>query len=384
MTYFDNAATTYPKPKRVLRAFLTAMRRYGANPGRGGHKMSLETSEKIYEVRETAVAFFGLDRPENIIFTKNCTEALNFVIKGLARRGGHFVCSSFEHNAAARPLETLKQCGICDYSVAEAMKSDEETEASFERLLRPETVAIVCTGASNVFGKVMPTARLAALAHRYGLPFVLDAAQTAGLLPVDCACGGIDFLCCAGHKGLYGPMGTGILAVNSPLRLRTLIEGGTGSFSTVLMQPENYPERLESGTLNVPGILALGEGIRFVQELGVKAVYEREMAHIRRIYGVLSELPGVELYTDPYSPDERFVPLLSFNLGNLHSERTALLLAERGVAVRAGLHCAPLAHKGCGTLRRGTVRLAPSVFTNRRDVNLLLNSIIKIAKANGM
>lgn len=380
MIYFDNAATTYPKPEQVKRAMLYSLNKYGSNPGRGGHEMSYNTSEKIYETRKTAADFFGIEKAENIIFTKNCTESLNIAIKGLVKKGGHFICSSLDHNAVIRPLEALKNCEVCTYDVAKVQTDDFDTVRNFERLINPQTIAIVCTGASNVFGKMLPVKKIAAMAHRYGKLFILDAAQIAGTVKIDCQNDGIDFLCAAGHKGLYGPMGTGVLAINCTEKLNTLYEGGTGSYSAVLTQPEKYPDRFESGTVNVPGIIALGEGIKFVSDLGINNINKKEKNHIISIYRSLLCMPHIRMYTNTDSALERYVPLLSFNIRGMHSEETASLLAEDDIAVRAGLHCAPLAHETYGTKETGTVRIAPSVFTSEKDVKLLLNSIVKIAK----
>lgn len=376
MIYFDNAATTYPKPEQVKRAVLYSLNKYGSNPGRGGHEMSYNTSEKIYETRKTAADFFGIGSAENIIFTKNCTESLNIVIKGLAKKGGHFICSSLDHNAVVRPLEALKNYGVCNYDIAKVKMNDYDTVKSFERLIRPQTIAVVCTGASNVFGKMLPVKKIAAMAHSYGKLFILDAAQTAGTVKTDCKADGIDFLCAAGHKGLYGPMGTGILAINCDEFLNTLYEGGTGSYSAVLTQPEKYPDRFESGTVNVPGIIALGEGIKFVSSVGIQNIYKKERNHIITIYNSFLSLPQIEMYVNPENPAEKEVPLLSFNIRGKHSEETASMLAADDIAVRAGLHCAPLAHEAYGTMDTGTVRIAPSVFTSEKDIKLLLNSVV--------
>ncbi len=381
MTYFDNAATTFPKPSAVTRAMTQAVGRYGANPGRAGHRMANETAQRIYETRELISDYFDLGKPENVIFTKNCTEALNIVIRGLARCGGHFVCSDLEHNAVSRPLEALRQQGICTWSTAHVGETDEQTLENFAQKIRSNTIAVVCTGASNVFGRRAPLEKLARLAHAHNIPLIADAAQTAGIVPVSMRESEIDFLCAPGHKGLYGVMGTGILLCNSGLPLSPLTYGGTGTLSAQLSQPEVYPERFESGTLNVPGILSLGKGIRFVQSKGIKRIYQHEMRLMQSIYEELCAMPNLVLYTDFASSSENYVPLLSFNVQGLHSEETAARLAEADIAVRAGLHCAPLAHKTYGTLDFGTVRICPSVFTNEKDVNSLLNSVFKIAKA---
>ncbi|MGN0570573.1 MAG: aminotransferase class V-fold PLP-dependent enzyme [Candidatus Fimenecus sp.] len=381
MTYFDNAATTFPKPQAVLRAMQTAAVRYGANPGRAGHALAVETAEQVYKARETVADFFELPQCENVIFTKNCTEALNTAIKGLAKRGGHFVCSDLEHNAVVRPLEALRLQGVCTWTAAQVTDTEEETVENFRKCLRPNTIAIVCTGASNVFGKTLPIQALASLAHQHGVLLVADAAQTAGILPISMQKDGIDFLCAPGHKGLYGVMGTGVLLCNCETVLKPLTEGGTGVLSAQLTQPETYPERLESGTLNVPGILAAAQGVRFVKKQGTEHIYDKEMRHMLRIEAALRDIEKIELYTDLSAQPAGYVPLLSFNVQGLHSEETAARLSEANIAVRAGLHCAGLAHKKYQTLERGTVRICPSVFTTEKDVNSLLNSIFKIAKS---
>lgn len=381
MIYFDNAATTFPKPRTVTHALSQAAVRYGANPGRAGHRMAYETAERVYAAREAVSDFFSLGKPENVIFTKNCTEALNTVIFGLARRGGHFVCSDLEHNAVVRPLEALRRQGVCTWSTAHVGETDAETLANFESVMQKNTIAVICTGASNVFGKRTPLKLLADAAHKNGVLLVADAAQTAGILTVSMREDGIDFLCAPGHKGLYGVMGTGILLCNSEQRLEPLTYGGTGTLSAQLTQPDAYPERLESGTLNVPGILALEKGVRFVGEKGTERIYAHEMHVIQTVQDSLRQMPNVLLYTDISAQPRQFAPLLSFNIRGLHSEETASKLSEAGIAVRAGLHCAPLAHKTFGTLETGTVRVCPSVFTSEKDVNSLLNSVFKIAKA---
>ena len=384
MTYFDNAATTYPKPHAVLWEMQKAMIRYGANPGRGGHEMALAAAKAVYAARAALSDLFDLGAPERVIFTQNCTQALNMVIKGLARPGGHFICSNLEHNAVARPLEALRRRGVCNWDAAAVGGSDTETLSAFDACFRPETVAVVCTGASNVFGRVLPLEQLAQLAHSHGVPLVADLAQTAGLLPVSLQKSGIDFACCPGHKGLYGPMGTGVLLCNSDARLETLLEGGTGTLSMQLVQPEAYPERLESGTLNVPGIAGLAAGAAFVRRLGPETIFAHEMRLAKEIADGLSEMPRVHLYTDFHNRAQRFVPLISFNIAGMHSEEAGAALASHGFAVRAGLHCAPLAHRAYGTLDTGTVRVCPSVFSAEKDVKSLLNCIFQIAKRQGV
>ena len=264
MIYFDNGATTYPKPPSVPRAMMAAMREYGANPGRSGHRMSLRASETIYRCRENLARLFDTDKPENVILTYNCTTALNTVIQGVLKSGDHAVISSLEHNAVVRPLEALRASGVT-YSVAKVFEGDDEaTLNSFRSCFRANTRLVVCTHASNVFGVRLPAGRLAALCRLNGIRFCLDAAQTAGVVPISLKNSFIDYLCTAGHKGLYGPMGTGVLVINSDLTPDSLIQGGTGSFSSDRGQPEILPDKYESGTPNLAGIAGLSDGVKFV------------------------------------------------------------------------------------------------------------------------
>ena len=265
MIYFDNGATTFPKPRAVVNAVDRTMRYYGANPGRSGHNMSLKASEIMYDCRKNAAKLFNADSPEKIIFASNCTAALNYVIKGILKEGDHAVISSLEHNAVLRPLENLKDNGV-EYSIADYSPDDEETINNFRNAITPNTKLVICTHASNVFGVRLPVERIAALCRIHGVLFCVDAAQTAGVVPISLKDSCIDYLCTAGHKGLYGSMGTGILAINSETLPESLIQGGTGSFSSDRKQPAILPDRYESGTPNLPGIAGLNEGIKFVMK----------------------------------------------------------------------------------------------------------------------
>lgn len=372
MIYLDNSATTYPKPQGVRQAMHRALVEYGANPGRSGYGMCLRTTQAVYECRKLAADFFGAAGPECILFQPSCTQALNLVLKGALKAGDHVVVSDLEHNAVMRPLTALASRGIT-YTVAKVVPGDNDaTLESFRKALGPKTKLVVCTMASNVFGIRVPVERITALAHQYGVKVCVDAAQGAGLIPIHIGESGIDYLCCAGHKGLYGPMGTGLLVLREPEELLgTLVEGGTGTQSRNLQQPEEVPERYESGTQNVPGILGLGAGIEFVRRRGPERICREELQKLRYLHGRLSKMGKVTLYTPP--PEEPwFVPVLSFNLDGVPSERTGEFLAKGGIAVRCGLHCAPLAHEKLGTLETGTVRVSPSVFTRKEDMDALV------------
>lgn len=379
MIYFDNGATTFPKPRAVVNAVDRTMRYYGANPGRSGHNMSLKASEIMYDCRKNAAKLFNADSPEKIIFASNCTAALNYVIKGILKVGDHAVISSLEHNAVLRPLENLKDNGV-EYSIADYSPDDEETINNFRNAIKPNTKLVICTHASNVFGVRLPVERIAALCRIHGVLFCVDAAQTAGVVPISLKDSCIDYLCTAGHKGLYGPMGTGILVINSETLPESLIQGGTGSFSSDRKQPAILPDRYESGTPNLPGIAGLNEGIKFVMKKTERGIERQETRLAVRLYNKLKNIPGVVLYTD--SPEaHRCVPVVSFNIEGLDSEETAEILDKRfNIAVRAGLHCAPLAHEFFGTNNIGTVRAVLSVFSTCEQVDYFASSIRTINK----
>lgn len=376
MIYLDNGATSWPKPLQVRRAFCTALEKYGANPGRSGHALSRKTAEAVYRVRKKAADFFG-GRPEQVMFPLNCTQALNFALKGSLRPGDHVITSCLEHNAVMRPLEALKARGVA-YSCADLdVKQPGTIIASMGRLLRRNTRMVVVTAGSNVCGIRLPLREIGVFCKKHRLLFCVDAAQGAGVIPIHAQELGIDFLCVAPHKGLYAPMGTGLLLARAPLR--PIIEGGTGLNSMELVQPADFPERLESGTINTPGVIALGSGIDFVREMGLGKIYAHEMKMIQSLYDYLCQCPNVVMYTP--RPDESFcLPLICFNIGSLHSEETAEYLDQEGFALRAGLHCAPAAHRKLETLEQGTVRVCPSVFTKEEEMFALAEKIENFAK----
>ncbi len=382
MIYLDNSATSFPKPQCVLNAVNYAFNKYGANAGRSAYEMAINTTEQIYLCREKIAKFFGIEQSENVVFTYNCTTALNFAIKGVTFNGAHFIISDLEHNAVVRPIEKLKQMGICDYSVAKISTDNYQTVKNFNALIKENTVAIICTGASNVFGIIPPYRLLSNLAHKNNLLFIMDCAQIGGVIPINMKDDGIDILCCAGHKGLMGPTGTGIMVVNNAIQIKSLIEGGTGSNSSSFIQPNDFPDKFESGTPNVQGIIGLSQAISFVEGYGASKIYEHEISLLKYLQKHIQNNDNVLLYTDFFDNQQKFAPILSFNIKNMHSEDVARRLSEYGFAVRAGLHCAPLAHNKMGTVETGTVRISPSIFTKKSDIDFLINSVIKIAKLN--
>ena len=382
MIYLDNSATSYPKPECVTQAVLNSFHKFGANSGRGAYEMAIDTTEQIYKCRKKVADFFNADDIENVIFTYNCTTALNMAIKGLASNNAHFVISDLEHNAVLRPLETLKQRGICDYSIAKVSVEDYQTLKNFKNKIQSNTVAIICTGASNVFGIIPPYKMLSNLAHKNNLLFVMDCSQIAGTVPIDMNKDDIDILCCAGHKGLMGPTGTGLLILNKKVQLNSIIEGGTGSNSMSATQPDILPDKFESGTPNIQGIIGLSSALDYIVKSNVRKIYEHESSLLKYLHNNLGKIENVVLYTDFYDNRQHLVPILSFNIKNMHSEDVAERLSSVGICVRAGLHCAPLAHKKFGTEKIGTVRISPSFFTKKSDIDFLIKSVIKIAKSN--
>ena len=378
MIYLDNGATTFPKPASVLKTVSSVGRYYAANPGRGGHKLAIKASELVYNARVKIAELFSVPDPSNVIFTHNCTAALNTVIKGVLKSGDHVIISSLEHNAVLRPVEKLKKIGV-SYSVAEVVEVDDnKTLENFRDCINENTRLVICTAASNVFGIKPPYERICALCHQYGILTCVDAAQGAGIFDFNLSDSSIDYLCAAGHKGLYGPMGTGVLVINCDTVPDSLTEGGTGSNSASYDQPSVLPDKFESGTVNLSGIAGLGAGIDFIRRTGIKHIYDNEMKHIQKIYNSLKNMDNVVLYTD-YPKHGSYAPVISFNVENINCETVAETLSTRyNIAVRSGLHCAPLAHKWGKTFETGTVRAVPSIFTTQNDINRFIFAIYNV------
>ncbi len=377
MIYFDNSATTYPKPLQVSGAIFNAMKKYGANPGRSGHTMSRISGEELERCRKNAALMFGAQDYRNVVFTLNCTQALNIVIKGLLKPGDHVVTSCIEHNAVMRPLKKLEDLGVTYTAVKVYPGDHEKTLDSFRKGMTANTALIVCTHASNVWGIRLPVERISALGKIYGIPVLVDGAQSAGLLPIDVEKMGIDFLCLAGHKGLYGPMGTGMLITHEADKLNTIIEGGTGTDSMKLCQPKEMPQKFESGTPNMPGICGLSAGIDFVRSKGIKEISSHENKLILYLYDNLKKINGVKLYM-PRPEIDFFVPLISFNINGYVSDEVGKILDQNRIEVRTGLQCAPMAHEFGGTSETGVVRVSPSAFNTKAEVDKLLEVVQSI------
>lgn len=368
---FDNAATTFPKPPSVAQAIFKSVRQYGGNAGRGGHLLTLKTSEKVFDTRQTAADFFGAET-ENVIFTGNCTLALNFAIQGIMSSGGHIIISGIEHNSSARPVYAMAKKKKCTFSIAEVSDDPEQTVNNFRSLINRNTKAIVSTIAGNVTGQIMPYREIGKLCRENNICFIADGAQACGILDIKMS-DGINILCTAGHKGLYGPAGTGLLISDGKYHISPIIQGGTGSSSLNLEHPEILPDSLESGTVNTVGIIALKYGIDFVRDMGTDKIYRHEDKLCRKFIKGLADTKVI-IYRKPHIS---YVPIVSFNIPDMKPEDVAEKLDQYGFCLRAGLHCSPLAHYSLGT-PDGTVRFAPSVFNNEQQVENLVKTIKKL------
>lgn len=375
MIYFDSAATTFQKPVSVRRAVWKAMEE-ASSPGRGGYRSAARAEEIVYACREEVAGLFRVSDPERVIFTMNATHGLNIAIQSLLADGGHAVISGWEHNAVTRPLHAIPGVEI---TVARApLFSPDEQVKAFAQAIRSDTKAVICTHVSNVFGDVMPIREIASLCRERNVPLIIDAAQSAGSLPLHFDELGAVFAAIPGHKGLYGPQGTGILLCRGAELARPLIHGGTGSFSREMRMPEDLPDRLEAGTHNVPGIAGLREGVRFVRSRGTKTVRQHEEKLLRMAAEGLQRFPGLRVFDD--GGKGRQFSVLSFTAHAVPAETLAERLAKRGIAVRAGLHCAPLAHDSAGTVESGTVRLSFSAFNREEEVMNFLKIMQEILR----
>ncbi|MCI6506402.1 MAG: aminotransferase class V-fold PLP-dependent enzyme [Ruminococcus sp.] len=375
MIYLDNGATSFPKPLSVRQNVDIALKKFSANPGRSGHSLSLRAAKEIFECRKRLRELFNVNSEEEIIFTENCTMALNTVIFGLLNEGDHVLISSMEHNSVTRPLESLKDKGVT-YSTFDYSYDNNETVDNVRNLIKPETKLVICTHASNVFGFRFPIERICALCHAYGILFCVDSAQSAGVFDIDVGTNQYDFVCMSGHKSLYGPMGTGVLILNNR-NLKPLLYGGTGTESVKKSQPEGLPEKFESGTQNMNGISGLKAGVDFVKNRGIKNIYNHEYKLAKRLFNGLANNRKVITYNKSFDYG-KVAPVVSFNIDGVYSEDLVAKLNKYGIMTRGGLHCSPLAHTTMNTIENGTVRVVPGAFNTINDINYLLNVIRKL------
>ncbi len=369
MIYFDSGATTLQKPLSVQRSVMRAIGGL-TTPGRGNYAAAQQAAQISFRCRSLAAELFDADSPEQVVFTMNATHGLNIAIKSLIVPGGTALISGYEHNAVTRPLEAI---GARVHVAAAPLFQPEKTLEAFDKNLDTSVQAVIVNHVSNVFGYIQPVNEIAALCQRKGVPLIVDASQSAGILPVSVRQWQAAFVAMPGHKGLYGPQGTGLLLVNHPSR--TLLEGGTGSQSLLQTMPEELPDRLEGGTQNMPGIAGLYEGLRFVKRQGTQRILRHERRLTQRLLSGLESVPDIRCFSAPQMRHQSGV--LSFLAESMDSEELGDAMAQQGFALRSGLHCAPLAHATAGTLQTGTIRFSPSVFNTEEEVDLLLRWIYK-------
>ena len=373
MIYLDNAATSWPKPECVPTAVSDAMRKFGGNPGRGGHKLALTAGELLYEVRERTASFFGCDDPFHVSFTQNITMAINLVLKGFLCPGDHVLVSPMEHNAVMRPLTAM---GI-SFSIIPGDSSGKVKLSEIQSLIRKNTRLIIICHESNVNGIVQPLREIGQIARTNGLFLLADCAQSAGHLLIDLEKDCIDFLCFTGHKGLFGPTGTGGVLFGSSVdvqQISPLLQGGTGSLSESFDQPDFLPDRFESGTQNVCGLAGLNAGLKWIEQQGLQSLSKQSKRFIARLHEELSSIQGIHCY---YGDGQ----VLSITIDHVDNGTAAAELEERwGIMTRIGLHCAPLAHKTLGTFPDGTIRFAVSPFNNEEEIETCIRACRTLAE----
>lgn len=375
MIYLDNAATTFPKPNEVYNEVDKCLRTYCANPGRGSHDMSLQCELKIFTCRERLSKLFNIEDPLRIIFTSNTTESLNIAIKGVLKPGDHVITTMIEHNSVLRPLYSLKAMNI-ETTILPVDLKGYLNLCDIKDSVKSNTKAIIVNHGSNVLGTVQDIESIGALAKSLGLIFIVDAAQTAGYYDIDVKKMNIDLLAFPGHKSLLGLQGTGGLYISEKINLSTFKEGGTGSNSESMIQPDFYPDKMESGTLNAPGIVGLNEGVNFILNKGVKEIRSHETEIMEYLTCELKKLPYIKLYGETNASIK--TPVLSLNMDRFDSSEIGEFLNNKGIYLRTSYHCAPLIHKIIGTEGKGTVRVSPGYFNTFNDIEALINTLINI------
>ncbi len=377
MIYLDNAATTLHKPPEVAQAVFQAMGTVG-NAARGVHGGSLLAARTVYDTRVKLARLFGCPDPSRVIFTANSTEALNIAIFGTLNRGDHVISTDLEHNSVLRPLYALEEEGGVSLDFVPANRQGQVNYDDFPALIRPETRAIICTHASNLTGEMLDIGRIGVIAKEHGLLFIVDASQTAGAVPIDITAMGVDILCFTGHKGLYGPQGTGGLCIAPGVEVRPWKRGGSGVHSYDRHQPMDYPTRLEAGTLNSHGIAGLSAALDFIAHTGVEQIARYEQELMRRFYQGVQEIEGVTVYGD-FSNNNRCA-IAALNIRDYDSGAVADALSEEyGIATRAGAHCAPRMHRALGTAEQGAVRFSFSYFNTHEEVDAAIAAVKELA-----
>jgi cysteine desulfurase/selenocysteine lyase len=381
MIYLDNPATTWPKPPQVKESMIRFMDDIGANPGRSGHRLSIEAARILYETRESLATLFHVREPLRIIFTLDATEAINLALKGLLKPGAHVITSSMEHNSVMRPLRDLEKNGI-ELTIIPCSEAGILDPRDVERKIQPRTKMVVLNHASNVTGTLLPVKEVGLIARKHHLLFLVDAAQTAGAYPIHTEQDGIDLLAFTGHKSLYGPQGTGGLVIGERVNEKEMVplkQGGTGSRSEFEEQPDFLPDRFESGTPNGLGLAGLLAGVQFVLEQGVDHIRQEESRLTKKLMEGLKEIPGLKLYG--FESKLERIATLSFSLSGMASSDVAMRLEkEFDILCRAGLHCAPSAHRTIGTFPEGTVRFGLSLFSTEEEMEAVIQAVSRISE----
>ena len=375
--YLDNAATSFPKPPAVAREVRRCLDYYCGNAGRGSHKLSLFAAQKTYECREEICTLINAPAPESIIFLPSCTYGLNLIIKGILKQGDHVLISDMEHNSVFRPISRLANNGIINFDTFSALasndKSDEKILAEINKKLRKNTKLLICTHQSNICSFYLPIDKIGAFCKENNIIFALDVAQSIGHYDIDMQKSNINYLSAPGHKGLYGPQGSAFVAINSKNLLEPLIEGGNGIYSLESKMPDFLPERHEVGTLPLPSIVGLCEGIKEIKSRGVQDISAHECALFAYLRDGLLNINGITVYEPKYEGNT-----LSFNIEKISAERVSSLLDDENVCVRAGFHCSALGHTSLGTKESGTVRVSFGIYNNKKDIDNLLAIVNKI------
>ncbi len=377
MIYLDNAATTRQKPKCVTDAVVAAMTSLG-NAGRGVHEASLGAARTVFAARQKLADFFGAEEPAQIVFTANSTESLNIAIKGLIEPHDHVITTRLEHNSVLRPLYELEEKGT-EVSFVDCDPFGNPLYEDFERLIHPNTKAIICTHGSNLTGNRVDIERVAAITKEHGLLFIVDASQTAGVFPIDVTQTGIDVLCFTGHKSMLGPQGTGGMVVRKGLKIRPLLSGGTGVHTYSKKQPDEMPTRLEAGTLNGHGIAGLCAAVEYISEIGMSEIRAKEQCLMWRFFDGVKGLDGVRIYGDFRDRTTERCPIVTINIGDYDSaEVSSELFEDYDIATRPGAHCAPLMHEALGTVKQGAVRFSFSYGNTENDVDAAVSALKKM------
>ncbi|TXK77764.1 aminotransferase class V-fold PLP-dependent enzyme [Paenibacillus sp. N3.4] len=377
MIYFDQAASSWPKPPAVMEAMMQCMHEYAANPGRGSHQMAVQASRVLFDTRKNLARLFSIRNPNDISFALNTTHALNQAIKGFVKPGDHVICTNIEHNSVRRPLEYLKAANQVELTYLVNNEQGNLKLDDLKQAIKSNTTLVVVNHSSNLLGTIMPIAEIGEICRAHGVRLLVDAAQSAGVLPIHVGDMNIDMLAFPGHKGLLGPQGTGGLYIHPDINLEPLLHGGTGSQSEAVHQPTVRPDRYEAGTQNTVGIAGLNEGVKFVLHETVEKIHAKEWSQTQLLMGGLLGIEGVSVLGPALGQNK--TGIVSFNIQDVDSSEAAFILDQSfQIAVRAGYHCTPLAHEAAGTLEKGAVRASIGYLTKNEEIEALIDAVKEI------